>query len=265
MTCELNDYAEALDSAPDLETAFRLLEKQAEKLGFDGVLYTYIPSIIVKNEITSQPVYQVSSDYAPAYLSHYQEARFDRHDPLISAVRDGCSVPIDWAGDVCENYMQRDKKSREVIDVARNYGIEHGITLPLMSSEQGIAGASFITRERYGFNKLFDERLQHLKVATSLYSNFVLANTGYLSSFVKPIFANLNELEIRLLAALALGKCSAEIASELCRSEKYLEQVMLKMRRKVSGVEPHDKPTINRNQLLYYAGQVNILSYAEKL
>lgn len=265
MSCDLDEYAFALHGAPNLETAFSLLEEQASQLGFDGALYTYIPSIIVNSEVTSQPVYQVSNDYAPAYLTHYQQARFDRHDPLIGAVRDGCNKPINWAGEICESYKQQDKRSREVIDAAGDYGIANGITLPLMCSAHGIAGASFITHQRGAFDKLLDERLEELKLVAGMYSNFVLANTGYIGSFVKPVFSNLNKLEIRLLAGLALGKSPAEIASDLCRSEKYLEQVMLKVRRKVSGVEGHERPTINRNQLLYYAGLVNIIGHAENL
>lgn len=263
MTRELIEYAESLKCAQNLDVAFGLFEQQAHRLGFDGVLYTYIPNVIVNAEVAASPLYQVSHHYSPKYLKHYEEARFDRDDPLINAVIDGCSRPIDWAGDICESYMQRETKSREVMNVARDYGIQNGVTIPLMSGQQGISGASFITSERGGFSTLLEERVDELKDVTSLYSDLVLANTGYFSDFVKPIFSNLNRLELQLLAGLALGKCPAAMASELSRSEKYLEQVMLKIRRKVSGVGPHDRPTINRNQLMYYAGLVNIISYAE--
>jgi hypothetical protein len=55
------------------------------------------------------------------------------------------------------------------------------------------------------------------------------------------------------------------MAKEIFRSEKYLEQVMLKIRRKVSGVNQFDKPTINRNQLMYYAGLANLIEQAGSL
>jgi len=265
MTLELGEYAAALYGADDFNSAFGVLEKEVYRLGFEGVLYTYIPGALIQSKLAAKPLYKVSSDYSPKYLSHYENARFDRHDPLISAVMDGVKQPIDWKGDVCEIYMQNDYRSREVIEVAQGYGISNGVTLPLLSGQQGIAGASFITSEKGGFITLLQERLPQLQMATSMYNNLVLANNGYLGNFIRPVFASLNNLEVRFLAGLAAGKSQSAMASELCRSEKYLEQVMLKMRRKVSGVGPFDRPTINRNQLLYYAGLVNIINHAEAL
>lgn len=98
-----------------------------------------------------------------------------------------------------------------------------------------------------------------------MYNNLVLADPTYLGNFLKPIFSLLNKLETRYLAGLALGKSLSEMAAEHCRSEKYLEQVMLKIRRKVSGADALDKPTINRNQLFYYAGLVNIIRQVDEL
>ena len=53
-----------------------------------------------------------------------------------------------------------------------------------------------------------------------------------------------------------------QIAADMKKSEGYLEQVLLKIRRKLSGVGKHEPPKINRNQLLYYAGLLNILEHA---
>lgn len=262
---DLGDYAQGLYKANDFNEALKLLEAQVHRLGFDAVLYTYIPSALLQSDIAAKPLYQVSKNYAPAYLSHYEEARFDRNDPLIKAVTQGVQDPIDWAGGLCECYMKQDAKSREVIEVASEHGITNGVTIPLLSSPQGLAGASLINGDTGHFTTLLDERLPELQKVVSMYHNLVLANSGYLGQFIKPLFASLNNLEIQYLAGMASGKSQAAMAAELSRSEKYLEQVMLKIRRKVSGVDTLDPPTVNRNQLLYYAGLVNIIRQADSL
>ncbi|MFT7214473.1 MAG: hypothetical protein ACI9XK_004741 [Granulosicoccus sp.] len=261
---EVGDFAESLFGANDLDEAFAIFNAETRRLGFEAMLYTYIPKIIIHDEGALIPVFQVSN-ISPAYLSHYKEARFDKYDPLIKAVTDGACDPIEWWGDLCKSYTSADTKGKEVMEVARDYKINNGVTLPLLSGPQGIAGASFITEDRLGFDLLLQEKLPQLQLVTNIYSNLVLANSGYIGQFITPVFASLNTLEIKFLAGLAKGKSQAEMATELSRSGKYLEQVMLKIRRKVSGVGEFAKPTINRNQLMYYVGLANLIEYADSL
>lgn len=98
-----------------------------------------------------------------------------------------------------------------------------------------------------------------------MHSNAALADTRHIDKFIRPEFKSLNTLEFKFLAGLADGKSLADMATELSRSEKYLEQVMLKIRRKVSGVSQFERPTINRNQLMYFAGMANLIEQADLL
>ncbi|MFT4726821.1 MAG: hypothetical protein ACI9UN_001316 [Granulosicoccus sp.] len=104
-----------------------------------------------------------------------------------------------------------------------------------------------------------------LQVVTSMHINSVLADSGHIDKSFTPVFTSLNTLEIAFLAGLADGKSLVDMAQELSRSQKYLEQVMLKIRRKVSGVSQFDKPTINRNQLMYHAGLASLVENAVSL
>lgn len=264
MSLEIGNYAEALLVADKLDDAFREYERQVSRLGFDGALYTYIPDAILQSSEPAPPLYQVSSDYAPKYLDHYQEARYDKVDPLIMAVSDGVKVPIDWTGKICRNYMRGNKQSREVIEESHCYGIRRGFTLPLKMGSQGIAGTSVIVTEKDQFKNL-DQRISELKTVATLYHNYVAANDGHLGTFLRPAFDKLNKLEINFLAGLALGKSINTLAAELHRSPKYLEQVLMRIRVKVSGVDENGRPKINRDQLMYYAGAVQILSAADRL
>lgn len=256
---DLGDYVESLYQAENFEQAFSVFEKHVLKLGFDGVLYTYIPRILLDSNFAREPVYKVSQSYSPPYLKHYFDARFDRHDPLIKAIKNGTMEPIDWWGKVSKSYMDENKDSKTVIAASRDYGIANGITLPLMSEERGISGASFISSDRQLYVKLKAENLDKLALCTKLFHNMVVSSTCYIGHFIKPVLGSLSDTEKRFLLKLAQGKSSQQIAYELCKSEKYLGKVMLRIRRELSGVSVDEMPKINRNQVLYYAGLINLL------
>lgn len=264
---QLADYAEALYAATDMKSAFEALEKEVHKMGFDGLLYTYIPNALLGDSAPVNPLFQVSGAFSADFLAHYSEARLDNSDPLIKAVKEGVSNPIHWWGSTCRTYMEADAKSREVMDISRDYGLQDGLTIPLLCTENAIAGASFVSTDTKGSQILVHEHSSSplLNSMTRMFHNLVTANSNYLCEFVQPVFGSLSELEFQYLAGLASGKSQAQMASQLNRSEKYLEQVMLKIRRKVSGVGPMDTPGINRNQLLYYAGLANIIAFADRL
>jgi hypothetical protein len=263
MNTMLCDFVENLYNACDLNEAFDLLEKEVLRLGFDGVLYTYIPKPLIDSNFNVKPVYEVSTEYCKNYLDHYTDARYDRFDPLIQAVNDGITEPFTWWGPVSQSYRKTDSKSDEVIDVSRFYGIHDGITIPLMSDARGIAGASVTSEDRNGFDRLVSTKGDQIVRRVQLFHSLIVTNNQYLGSFVKPLFSTLSDTEIRLVAGLASGRNQKKISADLNRSEKYLEQVMLAARRKWSGVGKHDSPTLNRNQLLYYAGLLSILDYED--
>lgn len=257
--CEIHEYVEALYSADSFQEAFSLLEQQAIRCGFHGVLYTYIPKLLLDSNFAVEPVFELSDEYAPRYLDHYAEARFDRNDPLIEAVMDGVKDPIDWWGDVCGEYMKKNHHSREVISVSRDYGISNGVTVPLMSGELGLAGASFITDESRSFDTILSTQLDKLVLSTRIFHGLVSMDAGHTGRFARTLLDQLNTTEKKFLTELAKGKVPCQIAADMKKTEGYLEQVMLKIRRKLSGVGKHEPPKINRNQLLYYAGLLNLL------
>lgn len=260
---ELSDYVELLYSSDNFSRAFQVFESEVQSLGFDGVLYTYIPRMVVDQSL--QPVYQVSGDYSPGYLEHYADARFDLNDPLIKAVNAGETTPVSWWGPVCRKYMGGCGEGKNVIETARQYGINNGVTLPLLSGACGISGASFISEEKNDlFARLLSEQLEPLTLRTRLFHNMVLANAQFSVEFVKPLMDSLNDTEKQFLIGLAAGLAPSQIAAKLNSTDKYLEQVMLRIRRKLSGVGPDESPAINRNQVLYYAGLMGVLEYPDE-
>jgi DNA-binding CsgD family transcriptional regulator len=260
---DLGQYCEELYRARDFEHAFTILDEQVVKLGFQGVLYTFIPRLLIDSNFHQEPVYKVSDAYSPGYLKHYEEAHFERDDPLIQAVNGGISQPIDWWGGISQQYMESNVKSKEVIATAQSYGIKNGITVPLLNDERGIAGASFVTDEGDSFSLLKSDSVEKLELCTKLFHNLVFSNACHTSGFVQPVLQSLTNTEKRFLSKLAQGKTPVQIAQELGRSEKYLEQVMLKVRRKFSHSNAEGAITVNRNQIMYYAGLMNLVEHID--
>lgn len=259
---DFTDYVASLYACSTFSDAFKLFEAQASKLCFDGVLYTFIPRVIMDSRFSFMPVYEVSENYVPDYLSHYAEARYDRVDPLIKCVESGVEQPISWWGPTCRSFMDECSASYEVIATARDYGVNNGVTVPLLSGPKGVAGASFISREDKHFDLLLSENLPMLQLCSKLFHGFVTTDEKIPNHFARPLLAGLSKTELQLLRGLAHGQSMAAIATDINRGVKYMDQVMLNLRRKMSGVGREESPTINRNQLLYYAGLLNVLEHS---
>ena len=247
-----------LYQAHDLKSAFKNFENEALSLGFDGTLYTYIPQVLIASNFIVKPRYQVSDGYSPEFLKHYIEAEFERYDPLIQMVVDGVSESIDWWGSLCESYKQKNRFSREVIDMSRTYGIQHGTTIPLMSDTRGVAFASLISRDAAFYLQPMNDKLQVMILKARLFNSLVMSSSDFMKKFVQPVFSTFSDTQLYYVNGLASGKKTTEIAMELGTSAGYLEQTMLKLRRKISGVQEFEAPIVTRNEVLYIAGLLNL-------
>lgn len=261
MQRQLGEYAQALYQAGDLENAFAAFEKSVIELGFEAVLYSYIPRALIESGFHVPPVYLHSDKFYPEYMAHYAESRFDRYDPTLQAVNNNEKQAIDWWGDVCQSYKLNSLKSCEVMDVSRYYGIENGVTLPLMSGAQGVAGVSAISREKAQYSLLLADKLDALFLRARMFHGLVVSNSGYLGAFTRSLVESLSQTQMGYLRGLAAGRKTSDIAKELNTSSGYLDQSMIRLRRKLSGAEDNSAPKINRNQLLYYAGLLNIIEH----
>lgn len=256
---DLGDYVERLLLAQNIEEAFSIFDAEAKKLGYEGVLYSFIPRVLLDASLPHSPVFLASNSYNPDYLECYVNTRLDLYDPLIKAINKGVLDPIDWWGDICCHYRAIDKKNDSVITSARSHGITNGITIPTLSGTKGISCASFVTQEKTYFSKMKQESLNAISQCTSLFHNMVMASSGNMGHFIKPIIESLNATEKKLLVGLVNGKSPSEVAFELEKKGKYIENVVTQVRNKIYGLPNDNRPIVNRNQLLYYAGLHEIL------
>ena len=260
---DLGMFAEKLFRASCFEDAFRAFEAQVFRLGFEGALYTFIPRVALDANLPKQPIYKVSESYGPDYLSHYAQARFDQHDPIVKAIAGGVLTPLDWWIEVKKGTMTT--AERTVIVTAReDYRIVNGLTLPTMSNLRGIAGASFTSSEPDRlYEKLKAQRQEELALCTRMFHGAVNSNAYFMEEFLRPLLASLNQTEKGTLRRLAEGKGLERIADEVGTTTRYVDRVVRHLREKLSGVGADEQPHISRNQLAYYVGLLNLIDYLE--
>lgn len=76
---------------------------------------------------------------------------------------------------------------------------------------------------------------------------------------INNLLALLTPLEIQYLQDLACGESHEKIAHSMDKSPRHLEQLMLRIRRKLSNTPLDKAPAMSRNEVLYLAGLINIL------
>ena len=256
---DLGEYVEALYQAQNINAAFAAFEQYIFKLGFEGALYTFIPRIALESSFPHAPVYLVSECYSPQFLTHYMDANFYKHDYVVKMIEKGALTPLDWWEEV--NKGQMNKSEKHVIETARtDYQIVQGITIPAMSDSRGIAGASFISSDNdRSYGELKASRIEQLKLCTQLFHAAVLSKTFLTRPFIEPLISTLSATEKSLIRGLVEGKSIRDIALEIGRDVKYMDKVMRHSREKFSGVGIDGSAKINRNQLIYYIGLLNLL------
>ncbi|NOQ13350.1 MAG: hypothetical protein GQ583_02560 [Methyloprofundus sp.] len=257
----LGQFVEALYQARNINEAFSAFEQHVIKLGFEGALYTFIPRISLDTNFPHAPVYLVSENYSPKYLDHYMDACFYQHDPAIKAIEKGELTPFDWWEEIHKGKMNKVEQGT-IVTAREDYQIMHGITIPTMSDNRGIAGASFISSENdrlYG--KLKAVNLEQLQLCTQLFHSAVLSKSFLVNPFIQPLIEKLTTKEKGLLRGLSAGKSMKTIALELETEVRYLDKVLRHTREKFSEVELNGQAKINKNQLVYYMGLLNLLDH----
>ena len=252
-------FVEQLFLAENFEQAFSAFEKHIQQLGFSGVLYAYIPALSLDTNFPKQPVYHYSDSYSPDYIAHYMEANYYQHDPIIKAMQSGYIEPLDWLNEIKTKPMNA-AAQKVILTALKDYQMIHGLTIPTLSGNHGVACVSVISQESLQYYKLAkQENLQQLQLCARLLHSVVVTNGFHLQKFILPLIAELTPTERRFLRKLCEGKKLKQIALELGLKEKYMDKVMRHLLQKLSPDQDQSEARINRDQLLYYMGQMNIL------
>jgi hypothetical protein len=256
----LSDLLESLLLAEDFHTAFAIFQEDILASGVDGVLYTYIPQPFLDNRLSSKPIYHMSDGFSVDHLIRFARERHARQGLLtgeLSELGEETVDCVDWLAGIWETSETQYTSLQECIDVPLD-AVKHSVTVTLMSDGRGVAGANFTYDSRKLHDQL-DDHLNALKLKAKMFHCLVLSNSGFMSEFVKPWAESFNPIHLNYIRGLIEGKKTFAIAYEMGTSQGYMEQILVRLRRKLSGVGNSESPTISRNQILYYAGLLNLL------
>ncbi len=204
----LIDFIDELSNKKDFNSCFRVLVDYIKKLGFDDVLYSYVPLCI-----NSKPVIKTSET---------------SHDSLI---KNGFISECNTHDDI--NYWTSKSSKIELDNKAfKGFGIEHGVSCRAFLSNNAYAGVNVVCRKsKEFFEKTCVPNTNTLKTMTHIfYIKMELDNYNY-QMFVAPLFPNINTTKAKILQGLAQGLKPKQIAYELRLSEKYVQNLNCMIRK----------------------------------
>lgn len=246
------DFIESLDEAQSMNQLFQALESVANKLGFEGVSYTYIPPVILNNLQENSPVFVKSDSFSDDFITHYEEDNLGEHDFVIKCVLNNDLQPVHWWQAVEQRRV--DKQEKRLIEIARSdYNIENAISIPTFKNGDSIAGVSITSSDnKYYFDKLFDERIKIFGRLCRIFSDRIILTPQYQAKFYLPFLKKLSYTEKQLLLLLAQGIPLKKAAEKANIKYGYAGNVVEKLRMKFGNV--------TREQLLYIAGVIRFHS-----
>lgn len=246
------DFAIDFYTAESFDEAFDIYFQLVLELGFDGVLYSFIPHISTASIFSIPPIFKSSETYSQDYLTYYGENQVDKLDPIFKLIKNGETNIIDW-WEAAEERNFSDKE-KEILRIARdNFGIINGITIPTLSEQRGIAGASIITsKTNKEYAKLKSKSIQTLALCTGMFHDFTLSRPLSSNSFVLPFFPDLTKKEIQVLRFQLTGKPMKQIEDSTGITTKYAEKLLANIRKKFGN--------ISKNELIHQTSAFNILN-----
>lgn len=245
------DFVAALFQANTFDEAFAVYTRCVQSLGFEGVLYTFIPQLHLQSGLPLAPLFITSDTYNPHFLKHYQEAGFEKHDFTIKKITQGETHVIDWWVEARKPETTAPER-HVVITAEQDYGIKHGLSLPLVGAA-GFGGASIISAEKDAlYQRLLATNLSTLMCCTQIFHEHVMSKPALRAFFLAALLEQLSVKERQLLPFLITGLPMKTLPKYLPGiSQKYGEKLLESILKKFGG--------INKAQLLYYLGLLQLL------
>lgn len=231
-----------------IDEAFGVYEKEVEELGFYGAGYGIAPELYLKSGLSVRTVFKVSGSRNPKFLKHYQDENFEKDDFTVKRLRNGKMDVMDWWH--FERQGKLNDAERHVITVAREeYGVQNGITIPLMNNSYGIAAASVLCKEKGDkYTSLLKENYQSLIVCTQAFHKHVMTTSRMHHHFLSSVLNRLTEKEKYVIRHLVSG-----------RAMKQIDKVTPAYAAKLVRVLKEKLGISKTQELIYYVGVLKLL------
>lgn len=234
---------------PQFGEAFSLLSEDVENLGFDAVVYTFYPKTFHKS-VDMQPVLQYSTKFE-SFVQHYIENDYANRDFVIRLAFKGDKESIDWWEEI-NNGNVRDDELEVTLDGRDNFGIQNGITVPVLKGPHAIAGISIITMnpDKAYFQKLKSEKIEDLIQCAKNYHFKVMSSNSGVFHFVENIVEHLDEPKKRVVQHLLRNEPMKTIESwNSGLTAKNAETILRNIKQELGN--------ISTNQLMYLLGKMD--------
>lgn len=232
-----------------MNPAFNNLTSAIEKLGFDGVLYSFFPKPLYLSE-SAQPLLHYSEKLAP-FVSHYLQNNYGNRDFVLRLALEGYRDSIDWWQEIDAGNVSPDEKV-VTQDAKNKFGIHHGLSIPILFGTYAISGISVISMDddREAFKQKKRKTLAELQHSANQYHNHIIQSKTELLFFVAPLCDNLSDTKKKVIKHLLSGLPMKSIPQTFGISQRYAEKTLTTIRKEFGD--------ISTNELLYILGLLNI-------
>lgn len=236
----LIDYIKKMHVASSFKQCFTILTQSIEMIGFDGVIYSYVPF-----SFTQKPIIYQSASYGDDYLQTYQDNNLFASDHVVQAAINGKKTWLNWFD---ENTLETlDSNALSVIDTTKKFGINNGLSFRTFLSSHAYAGVSVIYRKDGAyFQEICLRNIEVIQMLVDIFHQKVTSKHYHQPIFLKPLLSTLTPTKLSILHGLSCGHNLKKIASDLGRSEKYISNLSSNLSK--------DMGLRNKEQLLYIAG-----------
>ncbi|WP_158278772.1 autoinducer binding domain-containing protein [Leucothrix arctica] len=233
-----------------MSDAFSELTKDITSLGFDAVLYSFFPRPMYINA-KIQPVLHFSEAFAP-FVSNYLTNDYGNRDFILRLALEGRQGTVDWWEEI--NSGNVTKEEQEVtIDAKQNFGIHHGLSIPILSGSFAISGISVISKnpDLSHFQEIKEQSLDALKELASDYHTKIIMSQNDVRFFVLPLIEQLNDTKKKVIKHLMSGKPMKNISDTYGGlTPRYAEKVVIEIRKEFGD--------ISKNELIYILGMIHV-------
>ena len=228
------------------------LVNSIQRLGFDGVLYSFFPRAMYLNNKT-QPLIHYSSKFEP-FVQHYLANNYGNNDFVIRLINERGVAPIDWWQEINSGNVTKEEQV-VTIDAQQNFDIHHGLTVPVLSGSFAMSAISVMSKnDDLGYFKdIKDKHLVELRELATDYHFYILSSHERVRFFVEPLFETLNQTKKNVIKHLISGKPMKSITDRYNISQRYAEKTLINIRDEFGH--------ISTNEFIYSLGVCNIDRY----
>ncbi len=209
--------------------SFDQLVHEVRALGFDDVLYSFIPKPLYSHP-KLQPRLHFSEGLA-SFIDYYIDNHFGNRDFVLRLANEGVVEPIDWWYEIDSGNVSGLEK--EVTLAAKNlFGIHHGLSISVPHGKFAICGISVTSNkcDRENFNNLKTSSIERLSELADSYHRLIISQTNEVGFFVSPIVKSLSRKKLMVLQHILSGNPIIDIENHYPISRRYAEKLLIQIK-----------------------------------